>query len=648
MQNSFGLKDFVLLVLVAVVGGLVLMGMVQEDRRWAQVKQISTRLESVEQQLARLSDRVRAGIGAAPALPSGAGQAGAVAGSSASSAPTARDTSTRDASWARPGAPIDWQKPMAFVTDPSTKPGFREGGRFTECFEARPAKIVPYIQTDVYGRRIVDLVMDTFADYDPQTLKLRGVLAEAWQMDPAGMWLRVKIRDDARFSDGQPVTAEDMRWTFHDFIMNPQIEAQRTRAIVADQIERVQAISPRVVEFTFKQRLFSNLDNALTFYVMPKHFFERFSPAEINKATGLIMGSGPYKLANLDPNDQWTPGQTVRLVRNEQYWGPRPAIAEMNFRDMSDELARLTGYKNGDMEMITPSAPQFASLQDDAEFPKNNQMLNSVTMRSGRGGIIWNCGNRNGKPTPFTDKRVRQAMTMLLDREKMVRDIWRGIGTVAKGFVNPNFEGAAPDVKAWPFDPARAKALLKEAGWEDRDGSGVLKNAKGEEFVFEFTYSTGGEIAQRVANFVRDAYGAAGIRVTLRGIDWSVGDSIRKQRDYDGILMAWGAVAPESDPKQIFHSEAIKDQGDNFAQWNSPTVDKAIDALRLETDFAKRMVHWQEFDRVMHDEQPYTWIRLQPELRIIKPDVGNARMYPKGIEPEEFFRGGPASPSVGG
>ena len=142
-------------------------------------------------------------------------------------------------------------------------------------------------------------------------------------------------------------------------------------------------------------------------------------------------------------------------------------------------------------------------------------------MRSGKSALIWNCGPRGGqggggKLTPFHDKRVRQAMTMLLDREKMVRDVWKGIGPVAKGYANPGTLGDDPNMKPLPFDPVRAKALLKEAGWEDRNGDRILEDAEGHEFTFEFTSFGAGETSERIALFVQDSYAAAGTyNVTL-------------------------------------------------------------------------------------------------------------------------------------
>ncbi len=694
MQNKFGLKDFVLLVLLVGVGLSVWIGMVQEDRRWDQVRSIDQRVKAQETSMARLERAAEQGGGstgdaqkqliarldqlvAAQQQPmqmlaaisaqledirKSSGEADVqlqerIAEIQRQAEQQARDLAerlaagggspgSRDESWAREGIPILWQEPWDYVTDPRPLPGYTIGGEFTEIFEAQPAKVTPVISTDVYGRRVIDMVMQSLGDYDPKTLQLRGQLADAWQYDPAGYWLRVRINPRARFSDGSPVTAEDVRWTFHDFIMNPEIEAERSRSIM-DPIVKVEALGADVVEFTFKEPFFSNLDLALTMFIMPKHFYGKFSPAELNQATGLLMGSGPFKLETLDRNRQWSPPAAVVLVRNEQYWGPRSALAKIRFKAINEELARLTEYKNGQADMITPSSPQFVTNAADPEWSRNNLNLKWVNMRSGRSGIIWNCGPRNGRPTPFHDVRVRIAMTHLLDREGMIRDIWKGIGEVANGFFNPGTFGFDPDLKPWPYDPNRARQMLAEAGWRDRDGNRVLEDEKGNEFVFELTYFGGGEIAEKIAKYIVDSCAAVGIRCTLRQMDWSVGDPVRNQRDFDAMLMGWGANAPESDPKQIFHSESIQNQGDNFAQWSDPAADRAIDLARRELDPAKREVLWREFGRAMHEGQPYTWIRVSPFVRFVKPQIGNVNMYPKGLELWEFFRGGAASPTPG-
>ena len=625
MNNRFGFKDFIQIVLAGAVLVLVWMSMLQRDREWVLQRDILEKLGAIEKKLASgvvASAPVREGGSTVPAQ--------------------------RDASWARAGVPIEWQEPWGFASDPSSQPGFAEGGEFTEIFEGQPPKITPNIASDVYGRRVIDRVCDSLGAYDPRTLKFRGLLASAWQQDPAGMWIRVRLREGLRFSDGEPLTAEDVRWTFDDYIFNPSIEAERVRATL-DQIEDVKVIDPLTVEFVFNKALSFNLEYTLGNYILPKHFYSKLQASQINSATGLLMGSGPFKLERLDVENQWAPGQDLVLVRNESHWGPRSPLERMRFKVVADSTSRLAAYQSNEGDMITPTSPQFVKKTKEPGWGDKNQSLRWVNMRSGYSFICWNEGKNAGRQTPFGDKRVRQAMTLCLDRERMLKDIWEGVGVLSQGPVNPESPVFASEIKPWPFDPERGKALLAEAGWKDRNGDGILENEKGDVFEFEFLRPGSDEISERISTFIKDHYARVGIVMKVKPIDWAAMSDIMKARSYDALTMAWSASAPESDPRQIFHSESMKEGGDNFAQWNSPAADKAIDAIRLTIDFEKRRQAWKEFQAIIHDEQPYTFIRVAPWARFVKKEIGNVQMHKTGLEPWEFFRAAPAAaaPSAG-
>lgn len=616
MNNRFGFKDFIQIVLLGAVLVLGWLQMVQQDRDRVLQQDMLGKLSAIEKQLS--SGRV-----SAPTRDGGATVA----------------VASRDESWARPGVKIEWQEPWDFASDPRKVPGFQEGGEFTDLFEAQPAKITPFLGSDVYATRVCNRVCDSLGAYDPTTLRFVGTLADAWQQDPEGLWIRVHIRPDARFSDGEQVTAEDVRWTFKDFIFNPSIEAERTRSTL-DQIEEVKVLGPKTVEFVFNKALSFNMVAALGNYILPKHFYEKFEPAQLNSSTGLLMGSGPFRLERLDPSAQWSPGQDIVLVRNENHWGPRSPLDKFRFKVVNDDLARLVAYTNGEGDQTLPTSPQFVSKTKEPDWDKNNQSLSWINMRSGYSFIAWNQGPRNGKPTPFGDKRVRQGLTLCLDREQMIRDIWEGVGVVAKGSVNPESPASDPKLKPWPFDPVKGKALLAEAGWKDRNGDGILENEKGEPFRIEFTRASGGEIYERISNFLKSSYSKVGIQVDTKVVDWSIMQEITKSRDYDALMMGWSATAPESDPRQIFHSESIKEGGDNFVQWRSAKADQLIDKIRLTLEYDARMQIWHEFEATLHDEQPYTFIRVAPWLRFVKKTIGNVHPYKTALEPWEFFRYG--------
>src|SRR5690606_24190813 len=131
----------------------------------------------------------------------------------------------------------------------------------------------------------------------------------------------------------------------------------------------------------------------------------------------------------------------------------------------------------------------------------------------------------------------------------------------------------------------RARELLAEAGWLDRDNNGILENENGDEFRFAITFGQGSEGTLQMVTYLKDQCAKVGIICELNPIDWSILADIMNKRDFDAITFAWSASNPESDPYQIWHSSQIDGQGDNFIQWNSPEADRLIDQERVTVDF---------------------------------------------------------------
>ncbi|MDA1008551.1 MAG: ABC transporter substrate-binding protein [Planctomycetota bacterium] len=621
MRNRFGPKELVFSLLFLAVLIASAMQMIQADRLWNRLLQIESRMTALE---ARPQQVVSA------------------TGGSESHA------TRRDESWARPGVTIEWQQPWTSATDPRSTPGFLAGGEVTEIFGGQPARITPYLASDVYGTRVIDRVSESLIAFDPKTLQKRGVLADAWQLDPDGLWVRCHLNPRARFSDGQPVTAEDVRFTLMDFVKNPLIEAERSRALL-DKLVNVAIIDPLTVEFQFSEALFSNAD-VMGSGILPKHVYGVLEPEQINQSTGLLVGSGQFKLANPSVADQWTPGTDVVLVRNDQYWGETATLDSLRFKVVTNDLASLTAYENGEGDFLTPTAPQYVAKSKDPSYAEDNYVLNWLNMRSGYSFIGWQCGPRGGPSgalTPFHDQRVRLAMTHLVERERMISDIWEGIGVIATGPNGPSSTACDKSVQPWPFDLVESARLLKSAGWEDVNADGVLEYQlddgifpKGKRFEFEFTVSQGGQIMDRITDYIRGQCAKVGIVCVPRVTDWSFFSDMLKRRDFDAIIMGWSASGPESDPLQVWHSSSIGDQGDNFIQWKNAESDALIDQGRRTIDTPQRQLVWQELHGLIHREQPYTFLRVSPWLRFIKRSFGNVQTYKTGLEPQEWCRVG--------
>ncbi|MCR9215584.1 MAG: ABC transporter substrate-binding protein [bacterium] len=647
MQSKFGLKDFILYVLVFLLTITVVFAMRQNDRNFERLSALEQQNDSMVQTLSQIRDEfAKTGNELVDALSETLraevqviqGQIDRL-GDSASGISVSEgqsiDAEGRDISWARPGVPVVFPRQYEYINDPFEAPDYSTGGEFIETFEAQFPKITPYFYSDVYGRRIVDeSVCEQLGRYDPQSLEMVGLLAEAWQIDPDGEWMRAKINPRARFSDGVPVTSADVKFTY-DLVFNPQHETERFRSTL-NVIESVEAISERVVEFRFTTQNFSNVSAALTMTIIPKHFYEQFQPSQLNQATGLLMGSGPYRLERLDASNQWSQGRDLVLVRNENYWGRKPPIQRLRFKVIQDNVARLTDFENGNSHMMRGVSEQYRSKTSDPNFMANNYAEQWINMRSGFGFIAWNCGENNGEPTPFADARVRRAMTHLIDRERVLRDFANGLGDVATGPFPPAGPMNNPNITPRPYDLDASKRLLDEAGWLVRESDG-FRYKDGKRFEFEYTISTSSTFSEDVANYLADQCKKVGIVCTIRKIDWAIFAETLDARSFDAITMQWSQSSPESDPYQLWHSNSIANRGDNFVQWSSPRADELIERGRRTLDDTERMKIWHELHEVFYEEQPYTFMLNSPWIRFISRDVSNVHTYPIGLDRNEMY-----------
>ena len=195
--------------------------------------------------------------------------------------------------------------------------------------------------------------------------------------------------------------------------------------------------------------------------------------------------------------------------------------------------------------------------------------------------IAWN-EKRDGKPTHFADKRVRLAMTMLIDRQRICSQLEFNLADVISGPFVGKSPQADPSISPWPYDLAKAKELLKEAGWEDRDGTGVLRDAAGKPFVFELIYKTGNPDYQQMALFLKDAFKQAGIEMQLDPLQWPIFTQKLTNRDFDAITLGWSGGL-ETDIYQMFSSDQMKDGGDDFTSYSNPQLDDLMSPCARKT-----------------------------------------------------------------
>lgn len=610
MENRFGIKDLFLFLLVGALIVVVVLAMVQYDRQYRQILLINDKQKELGRDLLAIRNQLAQGLVALAPTSGTAATQSAVA--------------TRDA--------------FTQIREAERRPDFARGDWFVDNFGTKIGKLTPHISTDVYQKWVQYQVTESLADMDPYTQEFVPRLASRWEISPDNRTMRFFLRRNATFSDGEPVTADDVIFSF-DWVRNAAVNAARTRSYLT-KLKDVKKIDGFTVEFTYSEFYYKNFEYAagVDVPVLPKHFYSRFTPDQFNERTGLLMGSGPYKLE--DP-ENWTPGKPIELVRNDRYWGVPATFDRILFREVEGDATVMVVFGNQEIDQVHCTAETFKRMTENAKI---RELGNAVAYRTPFRGYSY-CGwnqvrRKNGKesPTFFADRRVRQAMTMLLDRERICREINYGLAAVATGPFPPGGDQEDPDVKPWPFDPERARSLLRQAGFEDRNGDGVIESADGRPFRFTLTYPSQVVVWDKVALFMKDSYARAGIVVDLERIDWPVLVNRLNSADFDAICLSWSSE-PETDPYQIFHSTQIKDQGDNRTGYNSPECDRAIEKARTTPDRAERMKGWHEVHRILHEDQPYTFISNRKELRFFNKRVANIRESKIGLNYEDLNGG---------
>lgn len=507
-------------------------------------------------------------------------------------------------------------------------PDYAQGDWNVYAFGNNLKTITPLVSSDAYASDVQRYVLESLIARNPDSLEWEGLIAKSWQVSDDGLTITFQMRDDVTFSDGEPLTADDVVFTFN-FIMNEAIQAPRDRAYL-EKIKEVKANGKYEVVFTYKEPYFEALSLAGGMGIFPKHFYGPYlkKPQDFNESKGLLMGSGPYRMP--DPKG-WTPDKgNIELVRNQRYWGDvQPSYNRILWRIIQNDSARLTTYRNGDIDAYSARPLEYSGLRKDQQIMDKSQNFEYMPPIAGYSYIGWN-QERNGKPTLFADRRVRQAMSYLTNIDRIIQDIFLGYAEPAISPFSNTSKQHDTNLKPWQFNLEKAQALLKEVGYEDRNGDGVLEDKDSKPFEFKLTYYSDNEDTKRMVLLLKDMYAKAGVRMIPTPQEWPVILDALNNKDFEAITLGWTS-AIETDIYQMFHSSQTKINGDNFISYKNPDLDKLIDQTRATIDEGKRMPLWQQAERIMYEDQPYTFLIRRQTLEFIDQRIRNLQMTKRGL-----------------
>ncbi|MEI7780717.1 MAG: peptide-binding protein [Planctomycetota bacterium] len=450
----------------------------------------------------------------------------------------------------------------------------------------------------------------------------------SWQTSADGLLDKVVLRDDIVWSDGRPITAHDIAFTYK-VIMDPRVPVPAVRS-GTDQMRAVHAYDDRTIVFFHKEPLATNVWN-INFPVLPKHVYEntwekdptlKDSPEHVALEQAPVSG-GPYEIVErkrgqqivLQRRPSWA---TVRGTRVRE----EPFFKEIRFRIIEDPNTSLLALKSGEIDEMILLPEQWTTQTKGEDFSKRNTKVTAPEWVSFHFG--WNI------ETPFfADRRVRRAMSYAFDHDAMLEKLCYGLYEPAVGTFHQS-SWMAPKKKLEPYkqDLDKAEALLDEAGWTDHDNDGVRdKEINGRLVPFEFSMLVNQQpLRVAICTLLKENLDQIGVRMNVRPTESTVLQQLTQEKKFQAYLGGWGAGTDPDSSENIWATGA----GRNFTGYSNPEVDRLFAEGRRVLDRAKRAEKYARIQEILYEDQPYTWLYWRNSFYGFSKDLRGYVFSPRG------------------
>jgi len=471
---------------------------------------------------------------------------------------------------------------------------------------AEPVNLDPPQVTDLNSNRVGRRIVETLVTFPEESTQIVPGLAESWTISKDGLQYTFKLRRGITFHDGTPLNAEAVKFSIERQI-NPNHPAYKLGKypfanFFFGNVKAVEVLSEERVAFLLNEA------RASFIAVLAQGAASIVSPTAVMKwgpdYPTHPVGTGPFRFAS------WDRGQRVVLEKNPTYWKYPVKVERVIYRPIVEDQARLTELLTGTLDVIVGVPADFVSqLEQNAK----------ITLLKQVGAHVWDLGMNNQKK-PFDDKRVRQALNYAVNKDAIVKDVLKGTGAASRGPVLPGTWGADPALKAYPYDPERAKKLLAEAGYPSGFSTTLWVPESG----------SGMQAPVAMSTVMQSNLKAVGVNVSLQTMEW--GAYLAKLRTKEQELFALSWMAGTEDPDMVMypllHSSQWTPVGPNRALYKNARFDTLLQQARLTTDQAKRAQLYREAQRVLVDDASWVFVDHEIQIAALSKRVQGFKLHP--------------------
>lgn len=464
----------------------------------------------------------------------------------------------------------------------------QEGGTLIDATIGEPSGLISMIAGESASSAVTANIFNKLLKYD-KNLDLQGELAESWQVSADQKTITFKLKPNLKWADGQPLTSADLLWTWHAVIDD---KTGSPYASDYQLVKKAETPDPLTFRITYEQPFAPAFESWAGLQILPKHLLEGQDLHTTAFARNPV-GSSYYKL------DSWTHGENLKLSRNLSSVLGQAKIDKLVTRIIPDNSAQFLELMADNIDSMALDPIKYSRI-----IPARPELQKKLALYKELGNSYTYMGF-NLKHKPFDDRRVRLAINYAIDKQEIIDGVYLGLGINIASPYKPGTRWSNPTLQPYPYDPAKARALLKEAGFV-MSSQGILER-DGKPFSFEIVTNQNKE-REKSAVLIQRRLKEVGIDVQIRAIEWaSFISRFIKTGDFDVVVLGWG-LGLDPDQYSIWHSSQQAPGQFNFIGYNNPVADKLLEQGRLELNPDKRMKIYHEFSKVLLEDSPIVYL----------------------------------------
>ncbi|MFH0926294.1 MAG: peptide-binding protein [bacterium] len=472
-------------------------------------------------------------------------------------------------------------------------------------------KLIPMLASDSASGEISGLIFNGLVKYD-KDIKIVGDLAESWDISEDGLVITFHLKKGVKWQDGQEFTADDVYFTFQ------KIKDPKTASPYSGDFEKVEKVEI-IDKYTFKVTYSEPFAPGLISWrmgIIPRHILEGQDLNESGFNRNPI-GTGPYRLKG------WITGQKIVLEAFDEYFEGRPYIDRYIYRIIPDNATMFLELRAEGIDYMGLNPLQY-ERQTNGKFFKDHFVKYQYP------SFGYTYLGYNLQDVRFKDKKIRQAITYAINRDDIIKGVLLGLGKICTGPFSPDSWAYNPEVKNYEYNLEKAKKLLAESGWQDRDKDGWL-DKDGQIFEFTILTNDGNDQREKTAEIIQQNLKQVGIKVKINILEWQalLHEFIDKKR-FETIVLGW-SLGREPDSYDIWHSSKTREGELNFISYNNSEVDELLVAGRKTFDQEERKKIYYKIHSILAEDQPYTFLYVPDALPIIHKRFKGVEKAPIGI-----------------